>query len=141
MTTSKQVTTLKQVTTSKQVTTLKQVERLHKVIYKNLHTINSTLDYNRIIECFTLLGDLVCNVDDEDGDLWYIGEHLESLDTMIIGAYWHFTEWHAGQNSTSYEALSSLGGAYTPNCDMLDEDNYTYQLLNGLASKHYSRVL
>ena len=37
--------------------------------------------------------------------------------TDLIGAYWHYSEWHSGQYSKGYAALSALGQVYSPNMD------------------------
>ena len=56
--------------------------------------------------------------DDETEFIWdTIGEYTEaSLGDMITGAFWVFTEWHAGQDSIEYAALSALSGIYSPGC-------------------------
>lgn len=53
---------------------------------------------------------------DETEHIWStIGEHTEApLGDMIAAAYWSLTEWHAGQTSPEYAALSALGSIYSP---------------------------
>ena len=53
---------------------------------------------------------------DETEHLWEtIGEHSEAcLGDLIVGAFWTFTEWHAGQSSPEYAALCALGRIYSP---------------------------
>ena len=56
--------------------------------------------------------------DTEETD-WSLGEFTEaSLDYLVIGAYWSLTEWHAGQHSTEYAALSALGSIFSPGMTM-----------------------
>lgn len=48
---------------------------------------------------------------------WELGEHTEApLDSLIVGAYWALTEWHAGQWSPEYAALCALGEVFQPGC-------------------------
>lgn len=62
----------------------------------------------------------LCNALEEtetEEDVWSIGEGEEaSLDCLLIGAYWALTEWHGGQYSDEYAALSAIGGIYSPGC-------------------------
>tara|TARA_R110000822_G_scaffold113667_7_gene244911 strand:- start:3028 stop:3381 length:354 start_codon:yes stop_codon:yes gene_type:complete len=54
---------------------------------------------------------------------WSIGESLEcSLDDLIVGAYWAFTECHAGQCSQSYSVMCTIGSIFSPGCTSLAED-------------------
>lgn len=47
--------------------------------------------------------------------IWEMGgESGPSLGDLIIGAYWHYTEWHDGQDSETYMALSAIGTIYSP---------------------------
>jgi len=65
---------------------------------------------------------------DEREDKWYLGECLEcDLASFIIGAYWSLTEWHAGQYSVEYAALSVLGGIFTPNMSSGPEEGSSEQ--------------
>ena len=51
----------------------------------------------------------------EEETNWSLGESLEcSLDSLIVGAYWSLTEWHAGQASDSYAAMCALGAIFSP---------------------------
>ena len=77
-------------------------------------------DYNRLTQAIDLLARLVhdCPEDPATGDnsqVWAIGEFdAASLDSLIVGAYWHFSQWHEGQWSDSYRALFSLGTVFNP---------------------------
>lgn len=78
----------------------------------------------------------LCNcINNEEETDWSIGEFTEaSLDSLIVGAYWSLTEWHGGQESIEYAALSALGGIFNPGMGSApDEDDnvYTaYSLIN-----------
>ena len=60
-------------------------------------------------------------------------EWLPGLDDLIIGSYWHFTEWHEGQNSLSYQALCALGRIYKPRGND-KEQNVVYRMLEVKAT-------
>lgn len=46
---------------------------------------------------------------------WSLGEYSDcSLDSLIVGAHWALTEWHAGQASISYAALCATGSIFSP---------------------------
>ena len=63
--------------------------------------------------------DLCAAIKAEKETDWNIGEfETFSLSDYIIGAFWAFSQWHAGQNSQSYAALCALGSIFTPGmCD------------------------
>jgi len=113
-----------------------QIIKVHGILERELFTINAKLKYNDVIEYLKKLADLVADYKPDD---WiYIGEygHATASD-MIIGAYWHLTEWHAGQYSDSYAAMSSLGRIFSPGMASGPEDDSpelaVYQALNELA--------
>ena len=71
---------------------------------------------------------------------WRLGEGNESdLSSLIIGAYWSLTEWHAGQSSPSYAALCSLGRVFSPCMTSAPEENSgessAYELCNAWFEK------
>lgn len=66
---------------------------------------------------------------DEREDKWYLGEGLEcDLASFIVGAYWSLTEWHAGQYSVEYQALSVLGDIFNPNMSNGPEEDSSEQI-------------
>lgn len=68
------------------------------------------------------------NNDKRDESKWYIGDGGEcSLDDFVIGAYWSFSEWHGGQNSDTYQALSALGDIFSPNMSSGPEEDSSEQ--------------
>ena len=116
--------------------TNRNAARYLAVIDHNLGNISGTMDYSRITECIIRLADYLSDNETSE-ETWWLGEHgyLGGLDDVIVGSYWHFTEWHSGQWSQGYRALSALGGVFTPNMSSPEPDNDTYQLLNDLAEK------
>ena len=114
--------------------TQKNIESIFKVINKSLFTINGTLDYDRLTDAIILLADSVHNYKGEDESLWYIGEFdYCALPELITGAFWHYTEWHRGQYSKTYQALSALGEVFNPGMTTSEEDNEAYTALNDIA--------
>ncbi len=119
---------------------MKNIERIYKAIDNSLFTINGKLSYDRLQDAILLLCEHIKQDNGEDESIWYIGEYSAAcLADFITGAYWHFTEWHAGQDSKSYACLSALGSIYSPNMASLEEENAgefsTYELLNDMANK------
>ena len=100
--------------------TIESISKLHEKLNNALFRIDSKLSYLEIVQTFIDLCDLI-NETDIDESLWWINDHLEtSLDELITGAYWHFEQYHEGQESLTYAALSSLGSIYTPNFETND---------------------
>ena len=115
-------------------TELRKIERYHAVICNSLFMVTGKLEYDRITEAITRLADSVHDYDGDSDELWSIGEHDYSLSELIVGAYWHYTEWHAGQWSPGYAALSSLGRVFDPGMTYPEEDNPAYVALNEFAT-------
>ncbi len=117
---------------------LKSIERVFNVINNSLFTINGKLDYFRLMDCLEKLCSLIEEYEGETECIWSMGEYGDcTLDDLIIGAYWHFTEWHSGQASKSYSTMCILGGIYSPGCEDVDEENAAYQMLNEMANVYY----
>jgi hypothetical protein len=96
-----------------------------------------------LCQCLIDLSDAL-NAAETDEDIWCLGESTEaSLDCLIVGAYWALTEWHGGQYSPEYAALSALGSIYTPNMASTpteDEPEYVaYELIGQYFEKSLSR--
>lgn len=70
-------------------------------------------------------------------ETWWIecGKMGISLPDLVTGAFWHYTEYHNGQESPGYAALSALGRVYSPGMEAPDPDNEIYQALSALAEK------
>ena len=91
----------------------RNIERLRAAIEKSLTRTDSTLDYSRTVLALERLSNLL-NETETNTDVWYLGEFGYSLDSIIVGAYWHLTEWHAGQWSDEYRAMCALGQIFDP---------------------------
>ena len=91
----------------------KNIERLHTLICRALFRINSPLDYDRTTDAIIRLCEVIQDTE-TDETTWWIGEDECSLADLIPAAYWHYTEWHAGQYSKGYRALSALGQIFSP---------------------------
>jgi len=93
---------------------MKNIERLFRVIEHNLATTNGTLGYARVTSAIIRLCEELERTE-TDEFVWSIGEFGEfTLGDLITGAYWHYANWHAGQASKEYTALSALGGIFSP---------------------------
>ena len=118
----------------------RKIERIYKVAIHNIHTINGTMCYPRVIEVLTRLANSIKETDESElEDIWYLGEtSYECLIDLITGAYWHFVHHSGGQASDTYAAQCALGSIYSPNMECEDEDNGTYQLLESMARDEQS---
>lgn len=79
----------------------------------------------------------LCGVLDhcDDDSIWECGS-MVSLESIIVGSYWHYVANHNGQGSRGYSALSSLGNIYNPNRSNGpddDESRLVYEQLNSLV--------
>jgi len=121
------------------VNNVKNIERVFKVVDRSLFSITGKLDYDRLTAAIIRLGKLVEAFDGDTEDIWYIGEMEScSLSDLIIGAYWHYAEWHAGQFSDGYMALSVLGQTFSAGMSDVEVDNVVYQQLNEMAEEAQS---
>ena len=131
---------------------LTDIKRVYKVIDSSLFNIKGTLDYDRVTDAMIKLADLshAIELSDDGYEIWDIGEGGEcALAYFIIGAYWHYSEYHSGQSSKGYYALSLLGMIFDPNLTelldidiMVDDDSpefNAYQSLNELAAQYDPR--
>lgn len=67
------------------------------------------------IDLCQALIDLCAAIKAEEETNWSLGECGEcTLDSLLVGAYWSLTEWHAGQNSAEYAALCAIGSIFSP---------------------------
>ncbi|MCP5006544.1 MAG: hypothetical protein GY941_21780 [Planctomycetes bacterium] len=113
---------------------MEQIKRLYNLIDKQLFTVNGNLSYDRLTSAITRLANLITDTD-TDENLWYIGENgYCSLSDLISGAYWHYTEYHCGQWSDGYAALSALGNVFSPGMTYPEKDNIAYQVLADIAN-------
>ncbi len=93
----------------------RNIERLRAVAVRAITRTDSTLDYSRTVETLEKLANRL-DATETDETVWCLGEFDVSLDALIVGAYWHLTEWHAGQWSDGYRAMCALGNIFSPGC-------------------------
>jgi len=118
---------------------MKALKHLLTVLSNEILSINSTKSYDEITEVIIILCMFVKAIPRDEEIDWGMGEDLYcSLDGLIVGAYWHYTEWHAGERSLSYKALCALGSIFTPGMTEPEYDNDVYLSLNSLAEKGLS---
>ena len=109
---------------------MKNIERLFNVVNRSLFRIDGNLDYERTTQAIIKLCSAINDYDGESESLWYLGEFGDCmLDDLIAGAFWHYTEYHGGQYSIGYAALSALGSIYDPGMESGVPDNPAYQEL------------
>jgi hypothetical protein len=123
----------------------RNIERLYNVAYASIFTFTGKLSYDRVTDCLIKLANEIMETDTDESLWWGIGEFDEAgLDGLIIGAYWHYSEWHGGQSSKGYAALSALGRIYWPNMETGPEpdtgEHCAYEMLNLMAVLSNARV-
>jgi len=89
----------------------------------------------QLSEALIELGNCIKAEDETD---WNMGEGNEAtLDSLVVGAYWSLSEWHGGQASEEYAALSSLGSIFSPGMSSPpDEEDSEYSAYE-LIGKHF----
>lgn len=117
------------------------IEHLHNAICRAVFTIKPGMGYARTILAIEKLANMVYQYSGESEDLWCIGESSYcDLGSLLVGAYWHLSEWHSGQWSDKYRALCAVGEVYFPNYASGPEpessESDSYDMLNQLASQH-----
>jgi hypothetical protein len=122
-------------------TTVNDIENTFKAIQK---MTGNPEQYRDITEHLILLANQVESFEGESEEIWYLGEGYDfCLTDLLVGAYWHFSEWHGGQASSGYRALSALGSVYTPNMSeppTEDEpEHYPFQALGEMAHVYWAR--
>lgn len=97
-----------------------KIRALHSALMRELFTIHGNWDYARITQAVDLLARLVHDCPETDNgdnlvEIWAIGEcDYAGLSELIVGAYWHYANWHSGQWSPEYRALCALGNVFRP---------------------------
>jgi hypothetical protein len=95
--------------------TIPKIKALHGAIQKAVFTIYGDWDYPKVTQRITLLAQLIDAYPGASEDWLYIGESgYCCIDSLIVGAYWHYSNWHGGQSSPGYAALSALGRIFQP---------------------------
>ena len=124
------------------MTDLDKIESLYKQINNSVFTINPTMDYAEITDAIIELCGLITDLPQSkfEQEWFYFGEYTDAcLFDFIVGAYWHFTEWHGGQSSPGYAVLSALGRIFSPGvtagCKPESGEQSVYEQLDLLALK------
>ena len=120
----------------------RNIARYFRVIDSSLFMVTGNLDYDRITDAIIKLANAVDEYDDDTESIWYIGEYGACcLSDLIVGAYWHFADWHGGQWSKGYAALSALGQVFQPGMTSIESERAdgssaceAYDALNTMAS-------
>lgn len=111
-----------------------RIKALHSAITDSLFTIQPRLAPSRIPHALQLLCKILRDTD-TDEFIWCIGEYGHcSLDTLLVGAYWYFTDYHEGQYSESYATLCSIGTIFSPGMSSLDEDSQEFEVYQALET-------
>jgi hypothetical protein len=121
----------------------KNITRLYNVAYRSIFTFTGKLSYDRVTDCLIKLANEIMETD-TDESLWGIAEFDEAgLDGLVIGAYWHFTQWHTGMSSKGYRALCELGRVYSPGMETGPEtetrEHCAYVMLEEMAEQQYGK--
>ena len=112
---------------------------------QQIETLFNAIDlsnYPEFIGQITELSNVIAEYEGETESIWWLGESGEyTLDALLVGSYWHFTEWHGGQSSDSYAAMCAIGSVFNPGMADGPEPESTekdvYDMLNQYASNHY----
>lgn len=121
---------------------LATVERLRNLIEKSVLNTDPPLSYDRTIEAIAVLGNACFRYHSNSSlgkteDWICLGQDIVPIDAIIIGSYWHLTEYHSGQFSNEYIALCSLSRIYSPimctGCEPESCEELVYNALNDLA--------
>jgi len=121
------------------MTTLSSIKRLYRAIDASVFCTTGNLDYSRVTDAVIVLANSVNDfpMSDDGFEIWNIGESGNCyLSDFIVGAYWHYTEWHAGQCSKGYAALSALGQVFSPGMSSVETDTPAYEMLNTMAEQY-----
>ena len=85
-----------------------------ETLFNNILAAADSGDYHKTTCGIILLADQLS--EHESISTWLdIGEFGEfTLADLVVGGFWFYTDYHGGQASPEYRALSSLGGVYSP---------------------------
>ena len=127
-----------------EITDKQRLQLIHGKLERELFTINAKLTYPDVIELLADLANRVHEYSGDNDDWIYIGEHgYASISDMLTGAYWHLTEWHAGQYSPSYAAMCAIGQVFSPGmtngCEPESSELEVFNALNELAESEQNK--
>ena len=98
--------------------------RIHGIIDRSLFYRDPPLTYQKTMKAIEILADLIHDYEYDTECIWYIGESGScTLDSLIIGAYWFFVDYHGGQNSDEYRTQCVIGQVFSPGMSSLEDDS------------------
>lgn len=104
--------------------------RLFNILNRALFRIDSNLSYSRAVEAIGLLSSSVEDDETDESD-WYLGESGEcTLDSLLVGSYWFFVDYHGGQDSPEYRAQCIIGRIFNPGMSSLEEETSEQDVYN-----------
>ena len=117
------------------------INQLLKVATHNITCTTGTMSYGRVTETLIKLADTIMATDTTE-ETWWLGDDY-SLPDVLTGAYWHYTQWHGGQWSQGYSALSAIGQVFDPGMSCppdgddsdFSSENEIYRMLNNMAEE------
>ena len=110
------------------------IRRLHAVCERSTLDIGGTLEGDRLADAYTALANAVHAYEGDTDELWVIGEDgAGCLPDMLEGAHEHYAQYHAGQWSAGYRALSALSQVCNPGIGGGPTGSTTYDALAELA--------
>ena len=87
-------------------------------LYSKINTAGEKQDYPMVVQLIRLLAYNIRQNETETVGTWYIGEDDTATDfnflDLLIGSYWFFADYHGGQASIEYQALSQLSLIFKP---------------------------
>lgn len=116
-----------------------KIKKIFDIIDRSIFMVNSTLDYKRTVEAIILLANVI-KEEETDESIWSIGEFGNTtLDSLLIGAYWFFSDYYNGMFSDEYKALCAIGKIFSPGMSHGPEkdssEEYVYQGLKAMFEK------
>jgi len=110
------------------------IQKAFDLVNTELFTIDASMSYYGVLGLIDSLAQAVIDTE-TDEFVWDIGEfQINSLDQVIIGAFWFLSEHHKGQDSREYQVLSTLGEIFSPGMSC-EERNETYSALQELVEQ------
>ena len=113
---------------------LSKLERYSGVVERSLFRLGNTLSYERTIDAIIKLSKCVKEASEEHKDKIFNSDSY-SIEQFLVGAYHFFCDYHGGQFSKEYEALSCISFVYNPGMSGIDQDSLEYHVYEQLEKK------
>ena len=119
-----------------------KIQAIHRALMRELFTIKASWHYSKVTQAIDLLARLVHDYEGDSDDWLYMGEcDYAGMTELLVGAFWHYTEWYSGQWSPEYRALCNLGQVFSPGMTSGPEpgtsEKDVYLALDRLARKSH----